>query len=71
MTFYIERGRSAWNRLKFKVIAVHNPQDFFNGEEPFDLSKVYFSDDLVADAEKELADGYQVIVTEEVNYEVH
>lgn len=49
--------------MKFRIISTHNPQDFFNGDEPFELSKVQEADTLDAIVEQELKDGYKVIVT--------
>ena len=50
-------------KKQFRITCTHNPQDFFNGAEPAELSRSYWTDQLEKDAEKELLDGYQVIVT--------
>lgn len=49
---------------QFKITCTHNPQDFFNGEEPEELTKSYITDDLELSAREELKNGYQVIVSE-------
>jgi hypothetical protein len=50
--------------MNFQVIGTHNPQDFFNGEEPFDLTeRKKVSDVNLVDAIKEnIQNGYVVIV---------
>ena len=48
---------------EYKITCTHNPQDFYNGEEPSELSKSYVTDHLEDDVSKELESGYQVIVT--------
>ena len=48
---------------EYKITCTHNPQDFYNGEEPSELSKSYVTDHLEDDVSKELENGYQVIVT--------
>ena len=50
---------------RFKIYCTHNPQDFFNGDEPAELCKAYFTCDLEADVSKEIEAGYRVIVTKE------
>ena len=30
-------------KKKFRITCTHNPQDFFNGQEPAELSKTYIS----------------------------
>lgn len=47
----------------FKIYCTHNPQDFFNGDEPAELCKAYYTSDLEADVSKEIEEGYRVIVT--------
>ncbi len=49
---------------QFRITCTHNPQDFFNGEEPEELTKSYITDDLELSAREELKNGYQVIVSE-------
>lgn len=49
---------------QFKITCTHNPQDFFNGEEPAELTKSYITDELELSACEELKNGYQVIVSE-------
>ena len=49
---------------QFRITCTHNPQDFFNGEEPEELTKRYITDDLELSAREELKNGYQVIVSE-------
>ena len=49
--------------MKYTVVFTHNPQDFYNGEEPAELSKSYVTAHLEDDVSKELENGYQVIVT--------
>ena len=49
--------------MKYTVVCTHNPQDFYNGEEPSELSKSYVTAHLEDDVSKELENGYQVIVT--------
>lgn len=53
---------------KLRLIFTHNPQDYFNGIEPRELTKAYevmlFTS--IADIVRELKAGYQVIVTEVV-----
>ena len=51
-------------KKKFRITCTHNPQDFFNGQEPADLSKTYITDNLELDTSREIHDGYQVIVSE-------
>lgn len=48
---------------EYKITCTHNPQDFYNGEEPSELSKSYVTAHLEDDVSKELESGYQVIVT--------
>ena len=48
---------------EYKITCTHNPQDFYNGEEPSELSKSYVTAHLEDDVSKELENGYQVIVT--------
>lgn len=48
----------------FKIYCTHNPQDFFNGDEPAELCKTYYTSNLEDDAARELNDGYRVIVSE-------
>ena len=46
------------------MYCTHNPQDFFNGQAPAELSKTYITDNLELDTSREIHDGYQVIVSE-------
>ena len=50
-------------KKQFRITCTHNPQDFYNGVEPAELSKTYITDDLESSAYKELENGYQVIVS--------
>ena len=50
-------------QYEYKITCTHNPQDFYNGEEPAELSKSYVTANLEDDVSKELESGYQVIVT--------
>ena len=54
---------------KFRITCTHNPQDFYNGQEPAELSKTYITEDLESSANDELDNGYQVIVSEVFNHE--
>jgi hypothetical protein len=49
--------------MKFRLICTHNPQDFFNGDEPIELAKVYETDNLNDAIAREIMNGYKVIVT--------
>lgn len=51
-------------KKKFRITCTHNSQDFFNGQEPVELSKTYITDNLELDTSREIHDGYQVIVSE-------
>ena len=51
-------------KKKFRITCTHNPQDFFNVQEPEELSKTYITDNLELDTSREIHDGYQVIVSE-------
>jgi hypothetical protein len=48
---------------KYKLTVTHNPQDFYNGIEPPELSKSYDTEELETDVDYELSSGYQVIVS--------
>ena len=48
---------------EYIITCTHNPQDFYNGEYPAELSKSYVTSNLEDDVSKELENGYQVIVT--------
>ena len=48
---------------QFKITCTHNPQDFFNGEEPAELAKSYITEELECAAIVEIENGYQVIVS--------
>ena len=54
---------------KFRLICTHNPQDYFNGIEPRELSRTYdamlFTS--VSSIVRELRAGYQVIISREVD----
>ena len=52
-------------KRKYRLTVTHNPQDFYNGIEPPELSYSYTTDDLVASVDREIDSGYQVIVTKE------
>ena len=52
--------------MKYKLICTHSPQDFFSGNEPYELVRVYETEMLEKMVSKELSKGYQVIVTEVV-----
>lgn len=56
-------------KKKFRITCTHNPQDFYNGQEPAELSKTYITEDLESSANDELDNGYQVIVSEVFNHE--
>ena len=49
--------------MKYTVVFTHNPQDFYNGEEPAELAKSYLTYDLEKDVSNELDNGYKVIVS--------
>jgi hypothetical protein len=51
-------------KKKFRITCTHNPQDFFNGVEPVELTRIYNTDQLETDVSYELNQGYQVIVSE-------
>lgn len=48
---------------RFRLICTHNPQDFFNGIEPIDLSLICESDHLEDAVCNAIDGGYQVIIT--------
>ena len=48
---------------QFRITCTHNPQDFFNGEEPAELAKSYITKELERAAITEIENGYQVIVS--------
>jgi hypothetical protein len=50
-------------KKQFRITCTHNPQDFYNGIEPSELTKAYTTSNLEEDAAKELENGYQVVVT--------
>ena len=50
-------------KKQVRITCTHNPQDFYNGEEPAELSKCYVTAHLEDDVSKGLERGYQVIVT--------
>ena len=50
-------------KKQFRITCTHNPQDFYNGEEPAELSKSYITSDLEKDVSNELDNGYKVIVS--------
>lgn len=50
-------------KKQFRITCTHNPQDFFNGDEPAELCKAYYTSDLESDVSKEIEAGYRVIVT--------
>lgn len=56
-------------KKQFRITCTHNPQDFYNGQEPVELSKTYITEDLESSASEELDNGYQVIVSEVFNHE--
>lgn len=47
---------------EYKITCTHNPQDFYNREDPAELSKSYVTTHLEDDVSKEPENGYQVIV---------
>ena len=49
--------------MKYTVVCTHNPQDFYNGEEPAELAKSYLTYNLEKDVSNELDNGYKVIVS--------
>ena len=51
-------------KKKFRITCTHNPQDFFNGVELVELTRIYNTDQLETDLSYELNQGYQVIVSE-------
>ena len=48
---------------EYKITCTHNPQDFYNGEEPAELAKSYLTYDLEKNVSNELDNGYKVIVS--------
>lgn len=48
----------------FKVTETHNPQDFFNGSEPTELSKTYWTTTLEKNVSEALKSGFTAVVTE-------
>lgn len=50
-------------KKQFIITCTHNPQDFYNGEEPAELAKSYLTYDLEKDVSNELDNGYKVIVS--------
>ena len=48
---------------EYKITCTHNPQEFYNGEEPAELAKSYLTYDLGKDVSNELDNGYKVIVS--------
>ena len=50
-------------KKQFRTTCTHNPQDFYNGIEPSELTKSYTTSNLEKDAIRELESGYQVIVS--------
>ena len=36
-------------KKKFRITCTHNPQDFFNGVEPVELTRIYNTDQLETD----------------------
>lgn len=51
-------------KKQFRITCTHNPQDFFNGVEPVELTRIHNTDQLETDVSYELNQGYQVIVSE-------
>lgn len=49
---------------KYRLTCTHNPQDFFNGDEPPELLKSYNTLNLEANICRELQNGYVVIVSD-------
>ena len=45
---------------EYKITCTHNPQEFYNGEEPAELAKSYLTYDLEKDVSN---NGYKVIVS--------
>ena len=50
---------------RFKVTQKHNPQYFFNGIEPPELSKTYWTASLEKNVSESLSDGFMVVITEQ------
>ena len=48
---------------EYKITCTHNPQEFYNGDEPAELAKSYLTYDLGKDVSNELDNGYKVIVS--------
>lgn len=49
----------------FKVTETHNPQDFFNGTEPPELRKTYWTTTLEKNVSESLKSGFTVVITEQ------
>lgn len=49
---------------KFKVTETHNPQDFFDGTEPPELSRTYWTSTLEENVSEALKSGFTAVVTE-------
>lgn len=52
-------------KKQFRITCTHNPQDFYNEEEPAELAKSYITSDLEKDVSNELDNGYKVIVSKQ------
>ena len=50
---------------KFKLTETHNPQDFFNGNEPPELSKTYWTANLEKSVLNGIIGGFTVVITEQ------
>ena len=49
---------------KFKVTQTHNPQDFFNGSEPQELARTYWTSTLEKNVSEALKGGFTAVITE-------
>ena len=54
--------------MLYKVVLTHNPQDFFNGEEP-DILTIQFTTKNISDVAKYMKKGYVAIVFDVDNYD--
>ena len=50
---------------KFKVTETHNPQGFFNGTEPPELSKTYWTSSLEKNVSEAIKNGFTAVITEQ------
>ncbi len=54
--------------MEYYVILTHNPQDFFNGEEP-DILTIQFVTKNISDVAKYMKKGYIAIIYDVDNYD--